>query len=337
MSIDLIFKTVAVFGVSAFTSIVGLIGQGFATGIMLMAFFVINWLYSFLFEAFWNGHTPGKRLFKLRVVRSNGTPITFYDAFGRSLLLAAEALPGPYTVGVIVMCCTKRMQRLGDLVFDTIVVDETSEFSARPSDLHTVEPIQRADCAGRFHVPERTLTVVERLFDENRPISEPRREEIAAVLADAWRKRLGYQGRQEQTTEPGSPIAIDTQPVRAFSEYSVPQADIADVSGDRQAGGRTNRPRLPGLIRNTLIGRVGFRLCLCRRRYRAMNRDRFLRQRANDWRRFEKLVYEMKRKRVARWNSHDVTELSKLYRSICYDLSLVQSREWGAQLERYLN
>jgi uncharacterized membrane protein SpoIIM required for sporulation len=29
--------------------------------------------------------------------------------------------------------------------------------------------------------------------------------------------------------------------------------------------------------------------------------------------------------------------LSRLYRSICYDLSLVQSREWGARLEQYLN
>ncbi len=45
----------------------------------------------------------------------------------------------------------------------------------------------------------------------------------------------------------------------------------------------------------------------------------------------------MRTTKQSRWASQDVANLSRLYRSICYDLSLVQSREWGARLEQYLN
>lgn len=68
-----------------------------------------------------------------------------------------------------------------------------------------------------------------------------------------------------------------------------------------------------------------------------MNRERFIRERRNDWQQFEMLVSRMRGTRQRLWGSRDVSSLSKLYRSICYDLSLVQSREWGARLEQYLN
>ena len=68
-----------------------------------------------------------------------------------------------------------------------------------------------------------------------------------------------------------------------------------------------------------------------------MNRERFIRQRRGDWRDLERLLTRMKDTRMSRWAGHEVTKLSQLYRSVCYDLSLVQSREWGARLEQYLN
>ncbi|MDG2128189.1 MAG: stage II sporulation protein M [Fuerstiella sp.] len=68
-----------------------------------------------------------------------------------------------------------------------------------------------------------------------------------------------------------------------------------------------------------------------------MNRERFIRQRRADWQQLETLLTGMKNRRLSRWSGSDVTRLSGLYRSVCYDLSLVQSREWGARLEQYLN
>ena len=68
-----------------------------------------------------------------------------------------------------------------------------------------------------------------------------------------------------------------------------------------------------------------------------MNRERFIRQRRTDWQRFETLMSRLRVTRQRKWASRDVSDLSRLYRSICYDLSLVQSREWGSRLEQYLN
>ena len=68
-----------------------------------------------------------------------------------------------------------------------------------------------------------------------------------------------------------------------------------------------------------------------------MNRERCIKRRREDWQQFEKLLDRMYGSRLGKWQGQDVTRLSNLYRSICYDLSLVQSREWGARLEQYLN
>lgn len=68
-----------------------------------------------------------------------------------------------------------------------------------------------------------------------------------------------------------------------------------------------------------------------------MNRERFIKKRRSDWQAMEALLKSMKKSRLSRWSGDDITRLSKLYRSVCYDLSLVQSREWGSRLEQYLN
>ncbi len=68
-----------------------------------------------------------------------------------------------------------------------------------------------------------------------------------------------------------------------------------------------------------------------------MKRDRFLRERQGDWKRLEALVEEVKTKPSRKLSGARVTELARIYRSICFDLSMVQSREWGDDLEMYLN
>ena len=66
------------------------------------------------------GRTPGKRLLGLRVVRTNGDPITFKDAFLRTITLMSPLLPIDLLTGLF----TKRKQRLADLVAGTVVVRE---------------------------------------------------------------------------------------------------------------------------------------------------------------------------------------------------------------------
>ena len=178
-------------------------GAGLGFGGILIISFVLDWFYFSLFEAYWNGQTPGKRSQGLRVVRTNGTPIDPANAIGRNFLRAADMLPFFYTVGMISMLMTRRLQRLGDLVFDTMVIDERREWISRSGGLTAnIEAFPRSECPRRFSVPERTLAVIERLFESDRIISEARREEISRPLSEALRKRLGYVDPQPDPRNP---------------------------------------------------------------------------------------------------------------------------------------
>lgn len=89
--------------------------------------FLLIWGYFTLFEAFWRGQTPGKRVMKLRVIKDSGRQITLFESMSRNLLRVVDYLPAFYLTGVITMACTKRHQRLGDLGAGTIVVHERSD------------------------------------------------------------------------------------------------------------------------------------------------------------------------------------------------------------------
>lgn len=98
----------------------------FAAGIILL-YFLLYWGYYTLFEAFWNGQTPGKRALKIRVVKESGRQITFFESLARNLVRVVDALPGMYLIGVISILVTRSNKRLGDLVADTIVVHERAD------------------------------------------------------------------------------------------------------------------------------------------------------------------------------------------------------------------
>ncbi len=68
-----------------------------------------------------------------------------------------------------------------------------------------------------------------------------------------------------------------------------------------------------------------------------MNRDQFISSRQADWRRFETLIGMTETQRDSKLAGEEISELSALYRAICFDLSLVQSRDWGTSMSRYLN
>jgi uncharacterized RDD family membrane protein YckC len=86
--------------------------------------FLFQWGYFTLFEAFWRGQTPGKRVMRIRVIQQTGRPISLFESMSRNLLRAIDMLPSLYIFGVITMFLTSRQQRLGDLVAGTLVVHE---------------------------------------------------------------------------------------------------------------------------------------------------------------------------------------------------------------------
>ena len=193
-----------------------------ATGFILVFCFAVFTIYGAFFEVTLRGQTPGKKATNLRVVRSNGTEVGWFEALGRNLLLGVDGMVFwtlPFalfgltelsaiplcTLGLLSMFATGRLQRLGDLVFDTMVIDESRAFSGRqPGVTNGVATIPPAQCRARFSVPERTIGVIERLFESNRLISDSRREEIARHLSVTLREWLGWDPPPPDPKNPNS-------------------------------------------------------------------------------------------------------------------------------------
>jgi uncharacterized RDD family membrane protein YckC len=95
-----------------------------AIAIVIAIPFLLEWAYFALFEAFWHGQTPGKRIMKIRVIQQTGRPVSLFESLGRNLVRIVDWLPSFYVIGVISMFVTKRQQRLGDLIAGTLVVHE---------------------------------------------------------------------------------------------------------------------------------------------------------------------------------------------------------------------
>jgi uncharacterized RDD family membrane protein YckC len=202
--IDLVLRTL-VLGVLAFALVVvgwgtGLIGLGMAGWLVL--WFVSDWLYGGLFEAFWNGQTPGKRLFRLRVLTVEGQPINAMQAVLRNVLRAVDAQPvlplstefatGFHLLGLVAAAASGRLQRLGDLAAGTMVVVEQPQ---RLPDLVRLEIPAVVGLAARLPsnvVVSRSLARALAAYVQRRPqIRLERLSEIAQHVGEPLRVRMG--------------------------------------------------------------------------------------------------------------------------------------------------
>jgi uncharacterized RDD family membrane protein YckC len=189
------------------------------SAIFIFLNFLAFWGYFSLFETFWKGQTPGKRLMKLRVIKDSGRSITLFEALARNLIRVIDAVPSFYLVGIIAMLCNKQHQRLGDLVAGTIVVHERVDeqpllghnsrtFTAAsfaqppladstlPDRSHTylrpasdVTPELPADAIAHLH-PE-DLQVLETFFNRALDLTVERRAELAARVAGTMSAKMG--------------------------------------------------------------------------------------------------------------------------------------------------
>lgn len=107
--------------------------------------FLILFGYFILFETFWNGQTPGKRLMKLRVIQDDGRPITFFSSLARNVIRGADIMPFPfYSIGLISVFASARARRLGDFVANTVVIKERESEAPTFEDIFEHEIIDSA-------------------------------------------------------------------------------------------------------------------------------------------------------------------------------------------------
>jgi uncharacterized RDD family membrane protein YckC len=185
----------------------GLTGAG-SLGLLLLCWFVLEWFYGGLFETFWNGQTPGKRVTGIRVVRIDGRPVNGLQAVLRNILRSVDLMPivpavafgvpdwpfavPTFLIGLVTPAFNERFQRLGDLVCGTmVVVEERGGLPGitQPEDPRAVELAR--SLPAHFQVDRRLGRAVAAYVERRRYFSEPRRREIAGPLVTPLVERLG--------------------------------------------------------------------------------------------------------------------------------------------------
>jgi uncharacterized RDD family membrane protein YckC len=188
-----------------------------AFAVIIFLIFLLNWGYFTLFEAFWNGRTPGKRVARIRVIQRSGRSIGLLESMARNLVRYVDQFPFFYAVGVIAIFCTRQHQRLGDLAAGTLVVRDRVEdaplwgesgartFTAQifPPSAPAPEPHNAyslpADGIARLSPTD--LEVFEGFFARRLDMSLPTRHALAERIAAAIRAKSGLEPPEGASVE----------------------------------------------------------------------------------------------------------------------------------------
>lgn len=125
-----------------------------ANGVMLIALFLLSWGYFAFFEGGKKASTPGKRAMGIRVVDRSGNNANRGQVLVRNILRYVDMLPGVpsggmglfiggYGAGLMTCFLSKKFQRLGDLVANTVVVYDkpvSHMYAAAPPALEAIAP-----------------------------------------------------------------------------------------------------------------------------------------------------------------------------------------------------
>lgn len=164
--------------------------------LLVLGMFLIYYGYFAVFEAVWNGQTPGKRLIGLRVIHASGRPISVFEAILRNVVRIADQLPGIYAIGIVSIFVTERSQRLGDLAAGTVVVHERAAATSHEFVTPTV-PAQSLTQHGASKLTPEEISVIELFLRRREELDGYARLSNAQRVAERIRERLGITTRMD--------------------------------------------------------------------------------------------------------------------------------------------
>jgi uncharacterized RDD family membrane protein YckC len=97
-------------------------GFGIGLALIILGVFLLDFGYYQFFEVFWAGQSPGKKVFKIRVISGHGGKLRFPDVFLRNIMRPFDTLPYAMGLGGVVAYLDPLRRRLGDKVAETLVV-----------------------------------------------------------------------------------------------------------------------------------------------------------------------------------------------------------------------
>ncbi|MCV6637511.1 RDD family protein [Candidatus Albibeggiatoa sp. nov. NOAA] len=170
--VDFLIRIIVYIGLANVLPFLGELG----VGLLLIAFFLLEWFYPVIFEIYYDGATPGKRIMGIKALHDNAQPMTWSGSLIRNLLRPVDFLPIFYGVGLTAMLFNQEFKRLGDLAASTIVVYNDEKLKA--FDLPKADPtplpipLNLAEQHAIIHFAERAHT-----------LSPERQAELANIIS----------------------------------------------------------------------------------------------------------------------------------------------------------
>ena len=160
----------------------GLLNAAGGFWIFLLVYFILDWFYHVIFDIFFRGQSIGKRVVGLRVVMSDGSPVSAGASFTRNLLRFIDGFIGLYLITFVVASASQAFRRPGDWAGGTLVIytwqSQIPQHSNKMNWLSGLEPV----------LPKRSLSFEEKqgilMFARRYPLLGPARaNEIAGPLS----------------------------------------------------------------------------------------------------------------------------------------------------------
>lgn len=153
---------------------------GWVIGISIFLLAVITYGYFIVMELTMNGMTLGKKLLKIRTIRSNGQPITLKHSAIRNLF---RVFIDMYGVGAVMIFLTKQHKRIGDFAASTIVVAEESKTAPI-----TLDSIMMINDKIKYYISEEEYELLREYLQRRSSMENP--EEIRAALKLHFTKKF---------------------------------------------------------------------------------------------------------------------------------------------------
>lgn len=185
------------------------------SGIAMLIAFILEWLYPIVFEVYWRGATPGKKLSNLVVLHEDGTPVGWGASFARNTLRFVDFLPFGYACGLLTMWLNDDSKRLGDLLAGTVVVYRSENalpalkddfFDAEIPPFPLTLPEQRALLEYRQRAASLTTARADELAELALPLTEGMRPDAARIRL--FRIANALLGRRRE--EPSDNAAVNS-------------------------------------------------------------------------------------------------------------------------------
>jgi uncharacterized RDD family membrane protein YckC len=161
--------------------------------VFLLGAFVINWFYHVIFELAFHGQSAGKRLMGIRVVRSDGSPVSPGASFIRNLLRFADVFMFLNLAALLCISLSQGFRRIGDWAGDTLVVYSFGREALRGS-LSWLSGVEFV-CSPRPLSWEEKQAIL--MFARRYPLLGPARaDEIARDYVRALRGEASFEGSE---------------------------------------------------------------------------------------------------------------------------------------------